>query len=189
MTRTRLAPDVRRDQILEAAARLVADDGLAAATVEEIARRAEVSKGLVYAYFDGRDALLGEVLQREQALLRERGMAAALQAASFAQLIEGTTRLWLEHARDRGALIATLTAFQGAGATDERDRTLRFFVRAVRREYGLGLAPAITAVDLLMALTDQAGRRVAAGQDTVEAATLACVALITGGLGRLSTTG
>ncbi|MDZ4054203.1 MAG: helix-turn-helix domain-containing protein, partial [Phenylobacterium sp.] len=55
--RTRLTPQARRDQILDRAAELVLADGLAAISMDGVARAAGVSKGLVYNYFPDRQAL------------------------------------------------------------------------------------------------------------------------------------
>ena len=52
----------RRAHILEAALRLFATRGVELTSMEEIARRSGVSKGLVYAYFRNKDALLGAVI-------------------------------------------------------------------------------------------------------------------------------
>jgi hypothetical protein len=67
----------------------------------------------------------------------------------------------------------------------DRERTVRYFVRAARREYGLPLPMAIAGIEMVSAVTDQAGRLVADGQLDVETATGMCVALITGGLANL----
>lgn len=53
----------KRQRILEAAGRCFARDGFAKATVEEIARQAGVSKGLVYVHFESKDELLEAVLE------------------------------------------------------------------------------------------------------------------------------
>jgi AcrR family transcriptional regulator len=186
--RIRLAPEVRREQILDQAAHLILAEGLYAVSMERLARDIGISKGLVYNYFPTRDALLTALLNREQAELRDRGMASALEAESFEDLIRQTTRLYLEQTRDRGALIAALLSdpsvalLMEAENRADRERTVRYFVRAARREYGLPLPVAISAVEMVSAITDQAGRLVADGQLDVEAATGMCVALITGGL-------
>lgn len=186
--RIRLAPEVRREQILDQAAHLILAEGLYAVSMERLARDIGISKGLVYNYFPTRDALLTALLNREQAELRDRGMASALEAESFEDLIRQTTRLYLEQTRDRGALIAALLAdpsvalLMEAENRADRERTVRYFVRAARREYGLPLPVAISAVEMVSAITDQAGRLVADGQLDVETATGMCVALITGGL-------
>lgn len=186
--RTRLSPEARREQILDETARIILTEGLYAVAMERIARDIGISKGLVYNYFPTRDALLTALLNREQAELRDRGMASALEAESFVELIRQTTRLYLEQTRDRGALIAALLADPSVAALmeaenrAERERTVRYFVRATRREYGLPLPIAIAAIEMVSAITDQAGRLVAEGQLDVETATEMCVALITGGL-------
>lgn len=189
--RTRLTPEVRREQILDEAAQLILAEGLYAVSMERLARDIGISKGLVYNYFPTRDALLTALLNREQAELRDRGMASALQAESFDDLIRQTTRLYLEQTRDRGALIAALLSdpsvalLMEAENRADRERTVRYFVKAVRREYGLSLPMAIAGVEMVSAVTDRAGRLVADGQLDVETATGMCVALITGGLANL----
>jgi AcrR family transcriptional regulator len=189
--RIRLTPEVRREQILDDAAHLILAEGLHAVSMERLAREIGISKGLVYNYFPTRDALLTALLSREQSELRDRGMASALQAESFADLIRQTTRLYLEQTLDRGALIAALLSdpsvalLMEADNRADRDRTVRYFVRAARREYGLPLPVAITGIEMVSAVTDRAGRLVGDGQLDVESATEMCVALITGGLAAL----
>ncbi|MES2723438.1 MAG: helix-turn-helix domain-containing protein [Pseudomonadota bacterium] len=191
-TRTRLTPAARRDQILDVAARLIVEEGLQAATMEQLARSAGISKALVYNYFATRDLLLGALLQREQTELGARGMGAALQAESFPELIAQTTRLYLEHVRDRGPLIAALlgdpatAALMEAESRVSRDQTVRYFVRATRRAYGLPLSRAIAAVDLLMAVTDRAGRLVAQGDLDLPTAVDMCLKIALGGLEQLA---
>lgn len=189
--RTRLTPEARREQILDEAARLILDEGLYAVSMERLARDVGISKGLVYNYFPAREALLAALLHREQSELRDRGMATALRASSYADLIRQTTRLYLEQTRDRGALINALLSDPSVARLMEedsradRDRTFRYFVRATRREFDLPLPLAIAVVDMLAAVTDQAGKLVARGQIDVDPATEMCVELITGGLARL----
>ena len=52
------------DAILEAAARVLAERGYAAATTNRIAERAGVSIGSLYEYFPGKDAILAQLLER-----------------------------------------------------------------------------------------------------------------------------
>ncbi|MGQ3015732.1 TetR/AcrR family transcriptional regulator [Phenylobacterium sp.] len=190
--RTRLTPEARRDQILDRAAELVLADGLAAISMEGVARAASVSKGLVYNYFPDRQALFAALLQREQRDLNDRGMRGALAASDFADLIRRTTGLYLRQTEARGALIAALLADPGVARLMEaqdrvdREQAFRFFVRATRRAYGLPLPTAIAAVDLLWAVTDRAGQLVGQGLMGAEEATEMCVSLFVGGLAELS---
>src|SRR5215217_4611785 len=57
-TRRRELPEVRREQILDAAAQVFLDRGLDQATMADVAEAAAVAKGTVYLYFDSKSALL-----------------------------------------------------------------------------------------------------------------------------------
>jgi len=65
----------RRGEILRAARKVFAEKGFAAATLEEIADLAELAKGTIYGYFDGKEALffslLEEALAQESQILRD----------------------------------------------------------------------------------------------------------------------
>ncbi len=63
-SRRRLSPEQRREQLLDAALELAAGADLSALSVQEIAATAGVSEGLLYHYFDTREALLAAALQR-----------------------------------------------------------------------------------------------------------------------------
>ena len=67
-----------RDRILEAAARLFAERGFAAASMSAIAREADLTTGALYGHFEGKTELLLAVV--EQAL-RELPMTRMLEAA------------------------------------------------------------------------------------------------------------
>ena len=57
-TRRRELPEVRREQILDAAATVFLDRGLAQATMADVAEAAGVAKGTIYLYFDSKSAVL-----------------------------------------------------------------------------------------------------------------------------------
>jgi AcrR family transcriptional regulator len=63
MTR-RQPPEARRQQILDAAAALLLDNGLAGTSVDAVARRAGIAKGTVYLYFPSWQDLLGALRAR-----------------------------------------------------------------------------------------------------------------------------
>lgn len=56
-----------REQILSAAASCFRERGIKATTMQEIAKRAGISVGNFYNYFDGKDAIIDEFAQREVA--------------------------------------------------------------------------------------------------------------------------
>jgi AcrR family transcriptional regulator len=57
-TRRRESPEVRREQLLDAAAQVFLDHGLDGATIADVAEAAGLAKGTVYLYFDSKSALL-----------------------------------------------------------------------------------------------------------------------------------
>ncbi len=57
-------PEVRRSQLLDAAAALLVEKGLAATTVADVAQRAGVAKGTVYLYFDTKEDLIAGLQAR-----------------------------------------------------------------------------------------------------------------------------
>ena len=62
---------MRREELVQAAISVIAQDGLAGATLATIAKRAEMSPALVNHYFDGKDELLAMALRRVSSLLRD----------------------------------------------------------------------------------------------------------------------
>lgn len=59
--------EARRDQILDAALRLITEHGYTAASMEAIAREANIAKPRVYTAYSERATLLRALLQREEA--------------------------------------------------------------------------------------------------------------------------
>ena len=55
--------EFRRFQIMEAALRLFALEGYGHASISRLAVEAEISKGLMYNYFESKEALLGAILE------------------------------------------------------------------------------------------------------------------------------
>jgi len=61
--RWRRLPEERPQQILRAALEVFGEHGLAGARLEDIARRAGVSKGTIYLYFPNKEALFREMIR------------------------------------------------------------------------------------------------------------------------------
>lgn len=191
-TRRRLAPETRRSQILDDAARLIIQEGLSAVSMERLGREAGISKALVYNYFPSRDDLLAALLHREFEDLRHRGIEEALRVDNFTDLIRFTTRLYLAQIKERGALLQTLFSdpsvvrLMHEGNRLQQQQTTRYFVKQVRQEFGLPLPIAIAATEMLMSVTEKAGKLVAETGLSLEDAEDMCVTLLTGGLRALS---
>jgi len=86
--------DLRREEILAAAARVFADNGFHATTIADIAKAARLSYGSVYWYFDSKEALFQVITERqEQALWAHVATAvdgAADPAATLTRAVRAT---------------------------------------------------------------------------------------------------
>jgi AcrR family transcriptional regulator len=70
--RVRMTGSERREQLLEIGRGVFADKGYEAASIEEIAQRANVSKPVVYEHFGGKEGLYAVVVDREVRSLLDR---------------------------------------------------------------------------------------------------------------------
>jgi AcrR family transcriptional regulator len=92
--RTRLDPGERRDQILDAANGLFAERGYEDVTIEDIARSAGVTRGLVHHYFGGRKQVYLALLERVAAG-REEQLRPPVGDTPRARVEDSVSR-WLE---------------------------------------------------------------------------------------------
>lgn len=99
-------------RILDAARRLLAEQGHAAVTVEQIARTAQVSRGLLHYYFDSKEALLAGVVRRNVESSLDVAREIFAQAQDTADLVEAFVTAYvavLEH--DPGVYATSFEAF------------------------------------------------------------------------------
>jgi AcrR family transcriptional regulator len=88
--RQRLKPEVRREQLLEAATEVFAERGYEGARVEQIAEVAEVSPGLLYRHFEGKQELYEELLLlANRQLLEHLAQAAAPNLPTDQRVLRG----------------------------------------------------------------------------------------------------
>ena len=85
--------------IIEATRAVVLRDGIPAFTVEAVAEQAGVSKPSVYYYFDGKDALIRELVYVLAAEEQEVLMAAVTAAAEGPALLGGFVGAYVDHHR------------------------------------------------------------------------------------------
>jgi AcrR family transcriptional regulator len=127
---TRLRAADRREHLLDVAAEILRDSGLSGLSMERVAERGGVSKGLGYAYFKNADDLAIALYDREVAEVYDRVKEAVRRARSFEGRIRAAAGAYLDVVAERGTLIAVLQAqLQG-----------RWFARAGRRRVGEFLA-------------------------------------------------
>ncbi|HKJ92657.1 MAG TPA: TetR/AcrR family transcriptional regulator, partial [Longimicrobiales bacterium] len=103
-------PDERPAELLEAALNVFAERGYSATRLEDVASAAGVSKGAIYHYFDGKEDLLRQALQRRiesiaedvDTKLAERGVPAS------AKLRFVLRELWRHWVRPEWGCVFTL---------------------------------------------------------------------------------
>src|SRR6266568_3246087 len=87
--RWRRRKNARPEEIISAALEVFADRGFAATKLEDVARRAGVTKGTIYLYFENKEALF-------KALIRETIVQVIAQGEALAQSFTGSARELLE---------------------------------------------------------------------------------------------
>ncbi len=128
-TRRRTQPrEVRREQLLDAAERVLTGKGLAAMTVADVAEAAGLGKGTVYLYFDSKEQLV-----------------AALQARYNDALVEAASR----SLRRSGSHLGRLDAFLAQAVDFHRERTSLHHV--LFHEAGMGEADSMRRLEDLLA--------------------------------------
>ncbi|MGY6499539.1 MAG: TetR/AcrR family transcriptional regulator [Acidimicrobiales bacterium] len=125
--RTRLTPELRRAQIVEAAIEVFSGREPAEVTFEEIADAAGVSRALVYNYFGDRGGLVGAVCLRCFELLDEAIAPAFDPELRPAEQSREWVRRYLQFATERPgpwSLIGSASASQHPSVTEARRQRL-----------------------------------------------------------------
>lgn len=186
-TRRRLQPAERRAQLLDAAAEILSESGPRALTMERLALRIGVSKGLGYAYFkDAQDVALA-LWDREVGDVYRRVEAAMAGAASLEDGLRAAVVCYFDIVAERGAMLAALQSRFGGTELNRRIEYrvrdfLGFWVERVREAHGVAKGPASTLSAMLVSSVEVAARTWGAGLISRERAERLCVAFIREGL-------
>jgi AcrR family transcriptional regulator len=92
--------DRRRNEILDAAAASAAEEGFESITMDQVARRARVSRALLYLYFEDKHALHMALCERAMELLLERFEIATRDAPNGLARLEAMGRTYVRYARE-----------------------------------------------------------------------------------------
>jgi AcrR family transcriptional regulator len=106
--RRRLSPELRRSQIMDAASRLIVRQGFLPLPIETLARAADASKALVYAYFPTHYKLYNALLEREMRALALGGLETAARVNDLDQSVLLCAMLYFEHVAQYGPLLHIL---------------------------------------------------------------------------------
>ena len=143
--------EYRIQSIQEAALRVIARKGMAAATMQEIAEEAGVAKGTIYLYFRDRDELVEKTFESAIQQLHERLRAQIHGEMTFAERLRHTIKAKLtffSENREFFRLYASLRMPEGTPAQQRRQK------RTCQPQYEAGIAD----------LTRELQRAMAAGE-------------------------
>lgn len=154
----------RRLEILDAAEAVAAVVGVEALTMDLVARKARLSRALLYVYFHDKSALLLGVCNRALAALQQRFTAAAAGHATGLAQVEACGRAYVAFAEEFPARFEALAHFEAHQPTDELDpsygefmdagdRTQQAIVAAIEQGLRDGSIRADVGVPKLVALT------------------------------------
>jgi AcrR family transcriptional regulator len=141
------------EAILEAAARILETEGLAALNTNAVAERAGASIGSLYQYFPAKEALLAALIRRKrtnliEAIHREQARA---QACDLRSALDGFIKVALRHQLERPALARSLEYAEAILPIDAETEALKREIVAaiadVLRVHGIA-DPEMAARDL-----------------------------------------
>jgi AcrR family transcriptional regulator len=114
----------RRREILRAAARVFADKGIREAKVGDIARAAGLSHGLIYHYFESKDAILEAILEEKLAQMQALMAESKDGGGPILDRIVRNFESWMAHvvAEPEMALVVTQTVVNRALPDRLRER-------------------------------------------------------------------
>ncbi|PZQ58408.1 MAG: hypothetical protein DI570_17855 [Phenylobacterium zucineum] len=169
-----MSAEVRRRQIMDAAAALVLAQGYLPLSLERLAAQVGVSKGLIYEYFPTQSDLFAALVGDELGVLADAGIEAAVSGGDLVASAQGAADLYLQHIASRGPVahfVLRDSYMKGRVMRAEvqvRDRLFRGFARRARRDLRLPPAEATAAVVLVLAIPEEMGRLVWQGDMPLE---------------------
>jgi|HigsolmetaAR202D_1030399.scaffolds.fasta_scaffold00397_2 AcrR family transcriptional regulator len=184
----RLAPEVRRAQILDAAARMIVEQGYLPLPLEQLARNAGASKALIYTYFPTQYELFNALLDRELRSLSLGGLDTASRVDDLEQAAVLCGMLYFEHVARNGPLLNILmTDMYMAGHFDShvletRDVIVGRLKALAAKELPLSEQEISAAIEMMSAIPDEAGRLVFHGEIDQTTARQICHGLIVSSL-------
>ena len=129
-TYARLDPAERRDQILDAANALFAERGYEEVTIEDIAKEAGITRGLIHHYFGGRKDVYIAMIERLETI-REEELRPPVGRSAHARVADSVSR-WLDWTQaNRAIYLATMAPGESVADPDVRRAVLDLVRRAV----------------------------------------------------------
>jgi AcrR family transcriptional regulator len=151
-----MTPEARREQILDAAVKLIVASGDSRVSLEQVAAAAGVSTPLIYKYFPRREDLVRAIVKREFADLAGRGLDTIPRNVPIERVIRGTVQRALSYYADRGPIVRLLASDPAvaeemrSGNRGSRLSTTDYFVKRFVDVYGVPKDVAIVAVIMVV---------------------------------------
>lgn len=117
--------EFRMQTLQEAAMRVIARKGIAAATMQEIADEAGVSKGTIYLYFKDRDELVETTFENAITDLHARIDAVLESNASFEQNLRASIQQLIEFFKQNGEFFRLYTSHRFPEGSPQQQRRQR----------------------------------------------------------------
>ena len=161
--RRRLTPQVRREQIMDAAAEMIVNQGYLPLSIEALAQAASSSKALIYTYFATQYNLFNKLMQREIAALASAGIKTAAHVSELEPAAVLSAMLYFEYVAQRGPLLHILmTDLYMAEHIDPAAirvgrAILRRFLRLARAALKLPDKQILAAIEMIAAIPEEAG--------------------------------
>ncbi|WP_058724374.1 TetR family transcriptional regulator [Curtobacterium luteum] len=168
----------RREELLDAAALVVRDDGLSGLTTRAVAARAGVAHGVVHYVFGARQHLVVALLERQARALLPRVLTAAEEHDDLDDALDAAVAAWVDLVRREPERFRLLEAASsstldptGDGAAMEAERALWQAAVASGIEHwavprGVTLTvPVVDAADAVIAVVDGLVRSSASDPD------------------------
>ncbi|MFN3511706.1 MAG: TetR/AcrR family transcriptional regulator [Phenylobacterium sp.] len=165
----------RRAQIVDAAARLLLDQGYLPLAPGRLAEAVGVSKASIYNYFPDQQGLMNEVLERDFEALRHAGLARSPAGGDLRTIAQTAGEIYFRHVASRGPVahyILRDAYMRGRLRPDLaafRDGIMRNLARRLRREFGLSVRGSLASLNLTLTIPEEAGRLVWRGEISLEA--------------------
>jgi AcrR family transcriptional regulator len=116
--RRREEKDRRRSELLDAAAAAAAEGGFDAITMDQVARRARLSRALVYVYFEDKAALHLALYERALELLLERFARATQDAPNGLARLGAMGNAYVRFSQEHPIDFEALARFEARNAAD-----------------------------------------------------------------------
>lgn len=186
--RTRLTPEQRKIQLLDIAAGIVLNEGVAEVSLNRVAREAGITEAQAHNCFGRRIDLLLELTRRELGEAEQTRRDVVERGRDYVMSVVLSTVAYLDEAQARGPLLQALLTVSEVreGLRDERElqraRAREPVLSRMRRRYNFSDDEALCANAILSAITLRGGGMLANGRITRPVANRLVLSMVLAGM-------